>query len=48
MEKLVDEAQLLADKGVKELLLIAQDTTFYGLDLYRKRMLGPLLERRLT
>ena len=45
MEKLVDEAQLLADKGVKELLLIAQDTTFYGLDLYRKRMLGPLLKR---
>lgn len=45
MEDLVAEARLLADKGVKELLVIAQDTTFYGLDLYRKRMLGPLLQR---
>ena len=45
MDDLVSEAQMLADKGVKELLLIAQDTTFYGLDLYHKRMLGKLLER---
>ncbi len=45
MEDLVAEAELLAAKGVKELLVIAQDTTFYGLDLYRKRMLGKLLER---
>ncbi|MBO4657920.1 MAG: 30S ribosomal protein S12 methylthiotransferase RimO [Bacteroidales bacterium] len=45
MDDLVAEAQMLADKGVKELLLIAQDTTFYGLDLYRKRMLGTLLGR---
>ena len=45
MEQLVEEAQMLAAKGVKELLVIAQDTTFYGLDLYRKRMLGKLLER---
>lgn len=45
MEELVAEAQMLADKGVKELLVIAQDTTFYGLDLYHKRMLGPLLQR---
>jgi ribosomal protein S12 methylthiotransferase len=45
MEDLVAEAEMLAAKGVKELLVIAQDTTFYGLDLYRKRMLGKLLER---
>lgn len=45
MENLVAEAEMLAEKGVKELLLIAQDTTFYGLDLYRRRMLGPLIER---
>jgi ribosomal protein S12 methylthiotransferase len=35
----------LAAKGVKELLLVAQDTTFYGLDLYKQRMLAPLMER---
>jgi len=45
MDDLVAEAEMLAAKGVKELLVIAQDTTFYGLDLYRKRMLGRLLER---
>jgi ribosomal protein S12 methylthiotransferase len=45
MEDIVAEAEMLAAKGVKELLVIAQDTTFYGLDLYRKRMLGKLLER---
>lgn len=45
MENLVAEAEMLAEKGVKELLLIAQDTTFYGLDLYRRRMLGPLIGR---
>ena len=45
MEDLVAEAELLAAKGVKELLVIAQDTTFYGLDIYHKRMLGKLLER---
>ncbi len=45
MEDLVAEAELLAAKGVKELLVIAQDTTFYGLDIYRKRMLGKLLGR---
>ena len=45
MDALVSGAQMLADKGVKELLLIAQDTTFYGLDIYHKRMLGKLLER---
>lgn len=45
MEDVLSEAEMLAAKGVKELLLIAQDTTFYGIDLYRKRMLGKLLER---
>ncbi len=45
MERLVEEAQRLARKGVKELILIAQDTTYYGLDLYRKRALAELLEK---
>ncbi|MDN5294211.1 MAG: ribosomal protein methylthiotransferase [Eubacteriales bacterium] len=41
---LVAEARLLAEKGVKELILVAQDTTRYGLDLYGRRMLVDLLE----
>ncbi len=45
VEVLVEEAEKLVDGGVKELLLIAQDTTWYGLDLYRKRALGGLLSR---
>ncbi|MCF0178106.1 MAG: 30S ribosomal protein S12 methylthiotransferase RimO [Bacteroidales bacterium] len=45
MEKLVKEAENLAASGVKELIVIAQDTTWYGLDLYGKRALGELLER---
>lgn len=45
VEKLVEEATLLAGKGVRELILIAQDTTFYGLDLYHRRALGELLQR---
>ena len=45
MENLVEEARLLAAGGVKELIVIAQDTTYYGLDLYGKRMLGALLRR---
>ena len=44
-EKLLDEAAALADSGVKELIVIAQDTTFYGLDLYGQRRLGRLLTR---
>lgn len=44
IEKLVIETQKLAKKGVKELILIAQDLTFYGLDIYKKRALGELLE----
>lgn len=43
MEQLVAEAKLLAAQGVKELVVIAQDTTYYGLDLYGKRRLGELL-----
>lgn len=45
MEQLVSQAEKLAAKGVKELLIIAQDTTFYGLDLYGKRCLAELLEK---
>ena len=45
MDDLVAEAESLAARGVKELILIAQDTTYYGLDLYRRRALGELLER---
>lgn len=44
MEDLVTEAEKLAAKGVKELVLIAQDLTYYGLDLYKKRNLAELLE----
>lgn len=43
VEDLVEEARQLAAKGVKELIVIAQDTTYYGLDRYGKRMLGRLL-----
>lgn len=43
MERILKEAERLAAKGVKELLVIAQDTTYYGLDLYGKRKLGELL-----
>ena len=45
MEKLVEEAQRLAAKGVRELIVIAQDTTYYGLDLYRRRALAELLQK---
>ena len=44
IEDLVKQAQQLAAKGVKELMLIAQDLTYYGLDLYKKRELANLLE----
>ena len=43
IEKLVIEAQKLAKGGTKELILIAQDLTYYGLDIYKKRALGDLL-----
>jgi len=45
MEELVTEAKNLAANGTRELLLIAQDSTYYGLDLYGKRVLGELLNR---
>ena len=45
IEKLVKEAEGLARDGVKELILIAQDLTYYGLDLYKKRNLAELLEQ---
>lgn len=44
IEALVSESEKLAAKGVKELILIAQDLTYYGLDLYKKRNLAELLE----
>jgi ribosomal protein S12 methylthiotransferase len=44
IEEVVIEAEKLAAKGVKELILIAQDLTYYGLDLYKKRNLAELLE----
>ena len=45
MEALVAEAEALAKDGVKELILIAQDTTYYGLDLYKRRTLAELIRR---
>jgi len=45
MEDILEEASWLAKKGVRELLLIAQDLSYYGRDLYRKSMLVPLLTR---
>jgi ribosomal protein S12 methylthiotransferase len=44
IEDIVVEATKLANKGVKEIILIAQDLTYYGLDLYKKRELGLLLK----
>jgi len=45
IEALVKEAEGLVKKGVKEVMLIAQELTYYGLDIYKKRMLGDLLHR---
>lgn len=45
IEELVMEAKNLVKNGVKEILLIAQDSTYYGLDLYKKRNLAELLEK---
>ena len=44
IEELVSQAKTLATKGVKELILIAQDLTYYGLDIYKKRNLSELLK----
>ncbi len=43
IEELVSEAEILAKNGIKELILIAQDLTYYGLDIYKKRKLADLL-----
>lgn len=45
MEELVSEAEFLANQGVKELMVVAQETTIYGVDLYGKKMLHELLNR---
>lgn len=45
IEQLVKEAEGLVKKGVKEVMLIAQELTYYGLDIYKKRMLGDLMNR---
>ena len=45
IKDIVNEATLLADSGVKELILIAQDLTYYGVDIYKKRKLASLLEK---
>ena len=45
IEELVEEATALAESGVRELIVIAQDTTCYGIDLYGRRALAELLER---
>lgn len=45
MEELEEEARKLAAQGVRELIVIAQDTTYYGIDLYGRRMLAELLRR---
>jgi len=45
MEDIIKEARKLAWRGVKELIIIAQDTTYYGLDIYGKRMISELLNR---
>jgi ribosomal protein S12 methylthiotransferase len=44
IEDIITEATKLAEKGIKELMLIAQDLTYYGLDIYKKRALAELLE----
>jgi ribosomal protein S12 methylthiotransferase len=44
IEEIVKEAEALVKKGVKEIMLIAQELTYYGLDLYKKRMLADLLK----
>ena len=45
MEALIAEAEALVAKGVRELMVIAQDTTYYGVDIYGERKLAELLER---
>ena len=45
MEDILDEAEMLAKKGIKELIVIAQDTTKYGIDIYGESKLAELLEK---
>lgn len=45
IEDIVEETKKLAEKGVKEIILIAQDLTYYGLDLYKDRRLGKLISQ---
>ncbi len=45
IETLIDEAKYLVEKGVKELILIAQDSSYYGIDIYKKPELAGLLEK---
>lgn len=45
MESLVEEVEFLTRRGTKEIILIAQDLTYYGLDLYKERKLNELLQR---
>lgn len=45
MEEILDEVTLLVNEGVKEFNIIAQELTFYGVDLYKKQMLPELIER---
>ena len=48
IEEILDEARRMVNDGVKELIVIAQDTTYYGVDLYGQRRIGTLLERLAT
>lgn len=45
IDDLVEEAKSLVKMGVKEIILIAQDLSYYGLDIYKKQMLAPLMEQ---
>ncbi len=45
LEDVIHEAELLAQKGVRELIIVAQDTTYYGIDIYRKHELANLLQK---
>ena len=45
MEHLIEEAKMLAQRGTKELILVAQETTLYGVDLYKKKALPELLNK---
>ena len=45
MEQLAEEAEALAKKGVKELILVAQETTLYGVDIYKEKSLPKLLKK---